>query len=159
MMQSTSALGAQIPASEYAARRSAVLDYVKGDGAIVVVGSPAPARSFERFSQNADFNYLTGLQEPAAFLLLVKRAGARKEMLFVDRRTPSVEVWQGARPGPEGASKATGVTARDAGQLDEVVDSLIALGLPVQVVEALGDRSRWKSELEARHPKAIVQWA
>ena len=105
---------AGIPRAEYRARRQKLMEQVK-DGLVVLVG----AREDEfgevgRFRQKNDFMYLTGVETPAAYLMLtpaglVPNQSAR-ETVFMPPRNPGLERWNGAQmgPGPE-AEKHFGV--------------------------------------------------
>lgn len=68
---SASALQAQIPQSEYAARRAA-LAATMPDGVLIAFGATEPAQDYLSFYQTENFNYLTGLREPDAALVIVK---------------------------------------------------------------------------------------
>ena len=116
---------APISAGEYAARRRTLLDSI-GDGVLVVFGGPSPAADYLPFAQLADFRYLTGIMEPSAAYLAVKRGAAVQEHLFVLDRDPAREVWEGARLGPEGARERTGIRAQSAARFETVLDSLAA---------------------------------
>jgi Xaa-Pro aminopeptidase len=159
-------IAAQIASSEYAARRSAVLDRL-GDGIVVALGSPEPVHDYESFNQNPDFLYLTGVREPNAALILVKRGDARTSMLFVEPRDPATEVWSGARLGATAASTLTGVPARDADALEAALDSLLKLGLPIRVAGDFGGENEaaqtphklWVQALRAKYPQARVETA
>ncbi|XP_064395965.1 xaa-Pro aminopeptidase 3-like [Halichondria panicea] len=66
-----------------------------------------------RFHQNTDFLYLTGCLEPDAVLLLEttnrQALPEHKAVLYVRTRDPHKEMWDGPRPGPDGALELTGV--------------------------------------------------
>ncbi|KAG8556332.1 hypothetical protein GDO81_018034 [Engystomops pustulosus] len=65
------------------------------------------------FHQNNDFLYLCGFLEPDSILLLQNSPGhslpAHTATLFVPRRDPGRELWDGPRSGPDGAVALTGV--------------------------------------------------
>jgi Xaa-Pro aminopeptidase len=83
------------------------------------------------FRQDNDFFYLTGLEVPDAWLLLVAREdGADLVQLFLPPRNPAQERWLGAKlgPGPEAAA-AAGLPApsvRPLADRDRVVDSVLS---------------------------------
>lgn len=92
------------PRSEYQARRQKLIEQIR-DGAVVLLG----AREEEfgevgRFRQKNYFMYLTGVETPGAFLMLVpaglapERASA--ETLFIPPRNPMRERWTGPQVGP-----------------------------------------------------------
>lgn len=65
------------------------------------------------FRQNTDFLYLSGFQEPDSLLILHSIPGKSrdsfKSILFVPKRDPDKELWDGPRSGVEGAVNLTGV--------------------------------------------------
>jgi Xaa-Pro aminopeptidase len=66
------------------------------------------------FRQESNFYYLTGFEEPDSVLVLTHE---RKLVLFVRRRDPEKEMWEGERHGAEGAKKVFG--ADEAYPIDE----------------------------------------
>jgi Xaa-Pro aminopeptidase len=117
-------LGAQIDSAEYAARRTALAASI-GDGVLVALGAPEPAADYESFFQIATFDYLTGVREPDAALVMVKHDGHTTSTLFVQPANPDQEVWSGHRMGPAGATAVTGLAARPVTQLKGTLDSLL----------------------------------
>ncbi len=155
---------AQISPEEYADRRSALLENVD-EGVVLVLGSPEPAADYLPFSQRPDFRYLTGILEPGAALLLVREDGRRSGTVFVLPRDPARETWEGIRLGTRGAESLTGLPARERGELDAVLDSLLARGLPLRVSaevdlrpgRALGtEHQLFVDELRSRNPEVEV---
>ncbi len=121
----TSPAKAQVPESEYASRRAAVASHIR-DGFLVLPGAPEPIHDYEDFSQDPDFFYLTGIDEPGAVLVLVKQGASHSATVFVQPRDPAREVWSGYRLGTEGATERTGLPARTADEVSAFVDSLAA---------------------------------
>src|SRR5215213_478436 len=113
---------AQIPNSEYAARRNALAQRVQ-NGLVVALGSPEPEEDFIAFNQNSNFRYLTGFLEPEAALVMVVRNGAvtGTPMLFVQPSDPAREVWTGHRLGVPAVKAEFGLEGRDAATLGRVV--------------------------------------
>jgi Xaa-Pro aminopeptidase len=128
---------AQIPGSEYVARRNALAASVK-DGIVVALGSPEPEQDYIAFNQNSPFIYLTGFLEPDAALVMVVKNGAisGSPMLFVQPSDPSREVWTGHRLGVPNVKSAFGMEGRAANSLNAVLDSLVSAdaSAPIQVV-------------------------
>jgi Xaa-Pro aminopeptidase len=120
-------LDAQIDSAEYAARRAALANAL-GPGVILALGAPEPAEDYDSFFQAATFDYLTGVHEPDAALVMVKHGNRVTETLFVEASDPDEEVWTGRRMGPAGATRRTGLPARPTGELRHVLDSLLAHG-------------------------------
>jgi Xaa-Pro aminopeptidase len=117
---------APVSVAELEARRRGLLEGMP-DGVVVVFGTPAPAFDYLPYEQDLDFRYLTGIVEPGAAYMAVKQGSAVAEMLFVQPRNPSREVWEGARLGPDGARDRTGVPARENTAFTAVLDSLAAV--------------------------------
>jgi len=134
-----SLLSAQVPQSEYQARRNALVSSLPGDGVLLVLGAPEPVENYLTFWQSQNFRYLTGFLEPDAALVIVKRGGASQAMLFVPPKDPAQEVWTGERLGIAGAKAQMGLEGRDATTLRRVLDSLVTGG---GTLFAVGDFSR-----------------
>lgn len=120
---------AQIAPAEYAARRDRLMATL-GDGIFVLQGADEPAEDYLAFWQSPDFEYLTGLREPGAAMILSKSGGAVTQFLFTEEKNPAREVWTGARLGPEKAGANTGMTGRRIGDFQKVLDSLVAAAPP-----------------------------
>ena len=118
------AVPAQVPTSEYVARREAVAARM-GDGVLLVLGAPEPAQDYLSFFQDPALDYLAGVREPGAALVVAKRGGAARPILFVERKDPVREVWSGIRLGAAEAARATGIPARHVTDLAAVLDSLV----------------------------------
>ncbi len=145
----SAALGAQINQPEYQARRqklAAKMDSSSGgaDWVLLVTGAEEPEEDYISFNQRPRFEYLTGFREPTSDLVLSRRAGSLTEMLFVRPRDfsnkPFAEVWTGSRLGPEGASRAMGLSGRPQGALMPTLDTLLKNGSPLFFV---GERSKF----------------
>lgn len=160
------AVRAQVPLTEYAARRTA-LGAQAGDGAIVVLGSGEPERDYESFSQSVHLRYLTGWTQPNAALLVVRSGGTQREVLFVAERNPSQEVWTGPRPSLADAGRMSGLPVRDVSEFTRTVDSVLALGMPLRVAGDLrgayaptaapmSSDQVFMAEIAKRHPTATV---
>jgi Xaa-Pro aminopeptidase len=151
---------AQISPDEFAARRAKLLD-ATGDAVIVVLGERPPSPDYLPWAQRPDFRYLTGFPEPDAAVVLVRRGAERTASLFVQPKDPAQEVWTGRRVGPAGTRAGFGIAGRERRELDGVLDSLIALGLPVFTSTgprtAYGLKSldeQWLEGVQSRHGTA-----
>ena len=72
------------------------------------------------FRQNTEFLYLSGFQEPDSVLVLHTTSKGYSAILFVPKRNPEMELWDGPRSGDTGARQLTGVTqAYNIDQLEE----------------------------------------
>jgi len=117
------------PLSEYKARRMRLMEQVK-EGVIVVGGaSESDFGEVGRFRQNNYFQYLSGVETPDAYLILVPKGldGAR-EFLFIPPRNLAMERWTGPQlgPGPE-AEAAFGIEkVRPATEFRKTLEGLAA---------------------------------
>ena len=126
----------QFTAREYAQRREALTARF-GDGIVLVLGEREPAQDYIEFNQNPEMLYLTGIREPEAALVLVKRGERLTQILLVQPRDPAAETWTGTRLGTEGAARLTGMEARQRASLSALLDSLAAERLPLRVLGTL----------------------
>jgi len=95
---------ANIPKSEYGARRQKLLAQIK-DGIVVMVGArEEDLGEVGRFRQHNDFMYLTGVQTPAAYLIFVPsgviQGKSQHETVFIPARDIRHEQWTGVQLGP-----------------------------------------------------------
>src|SRR5690349_19393391 len=104
---------AQFSPAEYQHRREALLALLPESAIVVALGAHEPSQDYLAFYQSASFNYLTGYLEPDAVLVMAKSPRVSTSTLFVEARLPAREMWVGARLGTEGATRRTGLPARD----------------------------------------------
>lgn len=99
-------------------RRDALMKKVEAEGAAFVF--PAARERLRNpdvtfpFRQESNFFYLTGFEEPEAYLVIAPTGGSAgrgssQSTLFVRKRDPVMEIWEGERYGIEGALKVFGV--------------------------------------------------
>lgn len=115
---------APIQPREYAARRDRLASRM-GDGVFLALGAPEPAEDYLTFNQNSNFRYLTGIVEPGAALVVVRRGKSVASRLFVRPRDPAREIWDGARLGVAGAMARTGLPTSPIADLLPALDSLL----------------------------------
>ena len=127
----------QISRQEYAARRDSLVSNVQ-DGALVVFGGREPKEDYLSFFQTPSFLYLTGVREPNAAMVIVKRGGRATGTIFVQPNDPAAEVWTGARMGLDTARARTGLAARSSEDLLPVLDSLAGVVRTIYVVGEFG---------------------
>ncbi|HEY8560725.1 MAG TPA: aminopeptidase P family protein [Pyrinomonadaceae bacterium] len=97
---------------ELAARRARVLSEMK-DNSVMILMSAAP----KVYTNDVDFlyrqennlYYLTNLKQPNATLVLVKSGGATQEFLFVPKRNPQFETWNGHMYSAEEVAAISGI--------------------------------------------------
>jgi Xaa-Pro aminopeptidase len=157
---------AQIPNTEYAARRAALAAGIDS-GVVVAFGAVEPVAYWPTFHQLPAFYYLTGFGETDAVLLITKRDGAVASAMFVPTRTPVAERWLGARARPADLETRIGIPGRDLAQLQDTVDSLATTGLPFYVVpdvqtadyateDSLTRGARFLAQLRLAHPWLVT---
>jgi Xaa-Pro aminopeptidase len=147
--------GAPILAGEYARRRAALAARME-DGVLLSMGAQETEHDYLPFVQTPNFRYLTGITEPGATLVMVKRGGAVSEHLFVLPRNPEREVWEGARLGPDRARALTGIDAREASALPIMLDSLLRGGGRLYSMAAPGAAEAGRPLLAAASPEQQV---
>ncbi len=90
----------------FAERRRKAGAQIQG-GALIVAAHPEHIRNHDvgfAYRQDSNLFYLTGFEEPESFLIL--RPGLTPEsVMFVRRRDPERETWDGFRYGPEGVER------------------------------------------------------
>lgn len=87
---------ADLPVAVYQQRRSRVLGALGGCAAIISAQGETQGIT-EDYRQDADFYWLTGINEPGATLLLQPKSPYRKVTLFLRPRDPEAERWTGPR--------------------------------------------------------------
>jgi Xaa-Pro aminopeptidase len=163
----SSALGAQIPASEFAARRDSLAARV-GDGIVIAFGGRTPTTDFGPFYQLPAFHYLTNFDEPDAAFVMVARRGRGTSTLFLTPVDPRRAFYYGRRPDSATVVRSLGMRARAFSALAHVADSLAATGLAVYTLADFGDADFAREDsltrgrefvktLAARHPSLVVK--
>ena len=140
---------AQVAPAEFATRRERLMQSL-GDGIFVLQGADEPSEDYLSFWQSPDFEYLTGLREPGAAMILARIGGSVTQFLFTEEKNPAREVWTGARLGPDRAGAMTGMTGRRIGDFQHVLDSLVA-ATPVKVFVVGNDKAG--AALKAKAPQ------
>ena len=134
---------ANIPKSEYSARRQKLLSQIK-DGIVVMVGArEEDFGEVGRFRQRNDFMYLTGVPTPAAYLIFVPAEAIpgkpQRETVFINERNLRREQWTGVQigPGPD-AERIFGLqevapSAAFKGRLNELLAEAAANKSPTKI--------------------------
>jgi len=87
---------ADLSAADYRERRERLMKAL--DGCIAVIGAQGEVSGItEDYRQDADFYWLTGINEPGAFLVFAPKAPFNKVTLFLKPRDPEAERWTGPR--------------------------------------------------------------
>ena len=120
---------AQIPASEFTARRDALAARI-GSGVVVAFGGRTPITDYGPFYQLPAFRYLTNYDEPDAAFVLVARGGLPQHWVFVTPMEPRRAFYYGRRTDSTTLARSLGLTVRPYAALQSVLDSLATTGLP-----------------------------
>ncbi|MBS0614198.1 MAG: aminopeptidase P family protein [Proteobacteria bacterium] len=92
----TPAPPADLPAALYRERRERVLKAL--EGCVAVLASQGEVNGItEDYRQDGDFFWLTGINEPGAWLLLSPKSPFNKVTLYLKPRDPEAERWTGPR--------------------------------------------------------------
>jgi Xaa-Pro aminopeptidase len=92
----TPAPPADLAASDYRERRERVMKAL--EGCIAVIGAQGEVSGItEDYRQDADFYWLTGINEAGAILVFAPKAPFNKVTLFLKPRDPEAERWTGPR--------------------------------------------------------------
>lgn len=119
---------AAVPHSEFARRRSQLIDQLEPHSIAIVPAASRAVRSRDTeyaFRQDSDFHYLTGFPEPDAIAVLLPGRLHGEYVLFCREKNPLEELWVGERIGIEGACERFG--ADDAFPLSDIDDILPGL--------------------------------
>jgi Xaa-Pro aminopeptidase len=87
---------ADLPVAIYQQRRARVMAEI-GDCVAVIASQGEVNGITEDYRQDADFYWLTGINEPNAYLVLLPKSRYRKVLLFLKPRDPEAERWTGPR--------------------------------------------------------------
>lgn len=156
--------------ASHAARRSRFFAEM-GKGVALFPAAPVFPRNRDvehPYRQDSDFFYLTGFDEPEAWLVLDARGDAPRSILFLRPKDETREIWDGKRLGVEAAPAALGVDeARPVESFEEALPDFLedakALyfgfgkhraydALVLDAIEAVRGRARKKVE----PPRAVV---
>ncbi|HEV8177915.1 MAG TPA: Xaa-Pro aminopeptidase [Gemmatimonadales bacterium] len=158
----------EIPQAEYAARRDSLAAHMDS-GFVIAFGAPDPV-GIRRGTQLPAFRYLTGFLEPNAALILVKHGGKTAGTLFPASRDPRRALYDGFPPDSAAVARQTGLAVRSLPALRPMVDSLVALGLPVYDLrdyatadaatqDTLTRGARFIADLASRYPDVAIRGA
>jgi Xaa-Pro aminopeptidase len=129
---------AQIPASEFAARRDSLAARVQ-NGVVVAFGGRTPVSDFGPFYQLPAFHYLTNFDEPDAAFVMVVQNGRGTSTLFLTPVGARLAFYYGRRPDSATVVRELGVHARAFSALASYVDSLAGTRLPFYTLHDFAD--------------------
>jgi len=116
--------------AEYRSRQSALMDQLS-ERDLLIICSPAPAvRSNDvdyPYRNNSDMLYLCGWHDPDSVLVGRNVDGKWRIELFVQPRDVLMEIWNGRRPGIEGAMDKWPIdVAHSIDDLEEILDKYLS---------------------------------
>ena len=94
----------KMPQAEFNQRRQRVFEQMQDNSALVVFTETEKRRNSDcdyLFRPDSYFWYLTGFGEPCSALLLVKKEGKEEATIFLRKKDPLMETWNGRRLGVE----------------------------------------------------------
>ncbi len=136
----------ELPGPEFhQSRRDLLREKLPENSCAVIFAYPQKSRSLDTdysFHQNPDLYYLTGFREPNCMLVIYKEARSilglnSHEILFIEPRDLSKEIWNGRRSGTEEAETNAGIervltheTLFSSGELFTGLDKILYVALP-----------------------------
>ena len=95
----------KIDQKEYKLRRQNLFNHMDENSLLIVSGATEKVRNNDvhyEFRQDSNFWYLTGLEEPDAIMIMLKK-DSTKYILFLQQKKVEEEVWNGYKIGTEKA--------------------------------------------------------
>ena len=95
-----------VNAEEYISRQSRLFSQLKDNDLLIVTNPKESIRSNDvhyHYRSSSDMLYLCGWTDPESTFCAKKDNGKWKTMLFVQPKDVLKEIWEGRRPGVEGA--------------------------------------------------------
>ncbi len=114
--------------TELARRRAAVAAKMADNSMLILFSAEPKLYAFDVdyvFRQENNLYYLTSLKQEGATLVITKNGGTVKETLFVPKRIPLREAWEGKMYSRDQATKVSGLdTILDASELPEFLKAV-----------------------------------
>jgi len=152
-------LAAQIPTSEYAARRDTVAAHL-GDGVLLAFGAPEPMSDEADFHQLPAFQYLTGYgRMNAVFLMAFHEGKVTYQMLFEPPTDPRRALYDGFPPDSAKLIQQIGVGMTNRDGLRAAMDGLAWRGTLWTVTDAHSRDYRSSDSLSAERYFVQRFWA
>jgi Xaa-Pro aminopeptidase len=123
------AVAAQIPASEFAARRDSLAARIE-NGVLVAFGGRTLVQDYGTFFQLPAFHYLTNFDEPDAALVMVVRNKRGAGTLYLSPINARTAFYYGQRADSSVSQRLYGIAGRSFASLGAALDSLAVAGLP-----------------------------
>ncbi len=100
--------------TELAKRRKAVADKMSGDSVLILFSSEAKQYTGDvdfMYRQENNLYYLTNLKQNGATFVMTKSGGNVQEFIFLPKRNPQFETWNGRMYSNEDAARMSGVNS------------------------------------------------
>jgi Xaa-Pro aminopeptidase len=114
--------------AELAKRRAKVLEAMSNDSMMILMSSEPKNYAGDvdfMYRQENNLYYLTNLKQRNTTLVLMKNGSDAKEILFLPKRNPASETWNGKMYSREEATRVSGVkTMIDASELDAFLQAV-----------------------------------
>jgi Xaa-Pro aminopeptidase len=98
--------------AEFADRREELLATLPDNSAVIILSAPEVLRNGDdntyTYRQSSDLLYLSGFHEASSALVLTKKNGKSRFVMFVSRQDKHSELWHGKRVGLDGAVQLFG---------------------------------------------------
>jgi Xaa-Pro aminopeptidase len=141
---------------EFTQRRAAVR--AAAPDALILLRGPGEAEDIDRlrFRTDNDLMYLTGVEDPGAYLALLPEGdpSGKREILFLPPKYPGASVWVDPTPGPgPETERATGIeSVQSARTLWDVLKPSLEKAKKIYLLGPAGERARYtpNGEVEAR---------
>lgn len=111
----------KMPQVEFNQRRQRVFEQMQDNSALIVFTETEKRRNSDcdyLFRPDSYFWYLTGFSEPQSALLLIKQAGKCESIIFLRKKDPLIETWNGRRLGIDAAPQT--LEMNEAFDIDEI---------------------------------------
>ena len=162
-----STAGAQIPKTEFAARRDSLAARIDS-GVVVAFGGRTLVHDFTTFYQLPAFRYLTNFDEPDAAFVMVVRGKRGASTLFLSPINPRTAFYYGHRTDSLTAFSKYGLLGRPLNALGTTLDSLANAGFPFYTLNDFEDADFAGADtltrgqvfmraLAARHPGLVIK--
>ncbi|WP_373777573.1 Xaa-Pro aminopeptidase [Glaesserella sp.] len=102
----------KLPHAEFTTRRQRLFEQMQDNSALIVFTETEKRRNNDcdyLFRPDSYFWYLTGFAEPKSALVLIKKAGQCESLIFLRKKDPLMETWNGRRLGIELAPQTLNV--------------------------------------------------
>lgn len=152
-------LAAQIPTTEYAARRDSIAAHLS-DGVLLSFGASEPMTDEADFHQLPAFEYLTGYRRVnAVFMMAIKGGKVTYQMLFEPPIDPRRALYDGFAPDSADLQRRTGLGLRNSDQLRDVLDGMASRGTLWTVTDTHSRDYRTTDSLSAERYFVQRFWA